>query len=278
MMFDTKTNDVEQPEQPVAASPGNDAAAEDQPPDKLPAAGLLVSSLVFLIAVVSKGEPHKHDSYWRYGISLSVIAMFFALLSMSQVMDDRSVVKNPQVSVYTNYFVFAWCFIGACVMTFGDGPFTVTSNGYFAAWGMAISAVLGLGKNATISDVRDNVSSLMGHLVASIIVVIAVSSEGFDNWKSEAVYGLVLALCSVLLVILYHFQLIKQGDDTDGGISANVTLPFFAILSLCWIVSACLMTFRGPFNLTGNGYFGVWGGAVTAIYCAVAAKRDWEIK
>lgn len=158
-------------------------------------------------------------------------------------------------------------------MTFGDGPFVVTSNGYFAAWGVAIFAVLELGKASAIEDVRDNLSSLMGHLVASIIVIIAVSSEGFDNWKSEAIYGLVLACCSALLVVLIHLK--DRGGMNEG--STGATYPFFAILSLCWIVSASLLTFRGPFDLTGNGYFGSWGGAITAIYCTTAAKRNWEI-
>ena len=174
-----------------------------------------------------------------------------------------------------NFFVFAWCFIGACIMTFGDGPFIFTSNGYFAAWGVAIFSVLGLAKASSIDNVRDNVSSLMGHLVASIIVIIAISSEGLDHWKSEAIYGLVLALCSTLLVVL--FQMMRQPGDDEAGISASITFPFFAILACCWIVSASLMTFRGPFSVTSNGYFGAWGGAVTAIYCAMAAKRDWEI-
>lgn len=160
-------------------------------------------------------------------------------------------------------------------MTFGDGPFVVTSNGYFASWGVAIFSLLELGKAAAIGDVRENLSSLMGHFVASIIVIIAISSEGVDHdWKNEAIYGLVLACCSALLVVMIHLS----GQQTTNEESSSATYPFFAILSLCWIVSASLMTFRGPFLFTGNGYFGSWGGAVTSIYCTLAAKRNWEIK
>jgi hypothetical protein len=265
----TTSNDVERPKEDVVESENE----TEQPPDMLSAAGLLVSTIVLLVAVVSKGKPSKGDAYWRYGITLSVVAMFFALVFLSGVMDDRSVFKNPKIPLYLNYFVFAWCFIGACIMTFGDGPFVVTSNGYFAAWGVAIFSVLELSKASAVGNVRDNFSSLMGHLVASIIVIIAVSSEGFDNWKSEAIYGLVLACCSVLLVGLIHLN----GREGINEGSTGVTYPFFAILSLCWIVSASLLTFRGPFDLTGNGYFGSWAGAVTAIYCTLAAKRNWEI-
>ena len=85
--------DVEQPKENVVDS-GN---VDDSPRDKMPAAGLLVSTIVLLVAVVSKGKPEKGDAYWRYGISLSVVAMFFALVFLSGVVDDRSTFNNPKV-------------------------------------------------------------------------------------------------------------------------------------------------------------------------------------
>lgn len=93
-MTDTTTsNDVEQPKENVVESDNE----TEQQPNRVSAAGLLVSTIVLLVAVVSKGKPSKGDAYWRYGITLSVVAMFFALVSLSGVMDDRSVVKNPKV-------------------------------------------------------------------------------------------------------------------------------------------------------------------------------------
>lgn len=94
MMTDSNTNgDVEQPKEVVVAS-GNE---DDEPTDRMPAAGLLVSTIVLLVAVVSKGKPGKGDAYWRYGISLSVVAMFFALVFLSGVLEDRSTINNPKV-------------------------------------------------------------------------------------------------------------------------------------------------------------------------------------
>ena len=94
MMNNTTTsNDVERPKEDVVESENE----TEQPPDMLSAAGLLVSTIVLLVAVVSKGKPSKGDAYWRYGITLSVVAMFFALVFLSGVMDDRSVFKNPKV-------------------------------------------------------------------------------------------------------------------------------------------------------------------------------------
>lgn len=92
MMTDTNTNDVEQPKEAAAVVESGNDAEQPSGSDKLPAAGLLVSAIVLLVAVLSKGTPSKGDAYWAYGISLSVVAMFFALLSLSEIVDS-----NPKV-------------------------------------------------------------------------------------------------------------------------------------------------------------------------------------
>lgn len=33
-----------------------------------------------------------------------------------------------------------------------------------------------------------------------------------------------------------------------------------------WFFAACVLTFDGPFNVTGNGFFGTWA----AMFCALA--------
>jgi hypothetical protein len=51
------------------------------------------------------------------------------------------------------------------------------------------------------------------------------------------------------------------------------SLLAFAILTVCWIIMASLVTFRGPFEVTGNGYFASWAGAATASVATFAAKE-----
>ena len=238
---------------------------------ELPVAGMFVSAAILLTAVTADGGADKDDWHWAYGIALTVITMFFSLVLGAFIRKPELVESQPMVPHHLNHFLFVWNFVGACLMTFGEGPFLWTSNGYFAAWGMAIFSVMGLGMS---SDSVKNAGSMMGHLATSIIVIIALSTHdnSFDNYAGESIYGIIMA-CLSAVTVMYQVSMERKGQE---GLSAKVKFPIFALYALCWVVSASLMTFRGPFVLTGNGYFGAWGGAVTGIYCAMAAKEQWE--
>ena len=41
-------------------------------------------------------------------------------------------------------------------------------------------------------------------------------------------------------------------------VGAPLKKAFSAVLLLLWGITACVLTFDGPFNATGNGYFGTW--------------------
>jgi hypothetical protein len=245
---------------------------------QLPMAGVVFSAVIFLIAVTSKGGPDNGTGYFVYGIILSVLAMFCALVALGLTHKPELVQDRPDLPKYVNQFLFTWTFAGACVMTFGSGPFVFTSNGYFAAWGMAIFAIYGIG--VSLVDTVQNAGSMMVHLAASIIVIIALASGNgsFDDFKGESVFGMVLACLSAVLM-MYHVRSERAGggnNDDDGG-GLNKKKGWFiimAIFAIMWIVAASLMTFRGPFLHTGNGYFGAWGGAVTAVSIAMAMKSE----
>lgn len=87
--------------------------------------GVLVSAIIVLVALTSKGN-FKDNKFYEYGIALSVVAMFISLAGWAM---GRFDVGNDKITMVNNYFLFAWCFIGACIMTFGDGPFQTTGNG-----------------------------------------------------------------------------------------------------------------------------------------------------
>lgn len=97
-------------------------------------AGCLVSAVVLLISLVSTNE-HKSHNHYEYGIAVSVVAMFFALLGWACLTLPQ--LQNPKIIRYTNYFLFLWCFVGACVLTFG-GPFKVAGNGALYGFGCCI--------------------------------------------------------------------------------------------------------------------------------------------
>ena len=230
----------------------------------LPYVGVLGSGVVLLIALTIGGKYIENHKYYEYGIAVAVVSMFFALTGWGLAHTDLCEGKFGR---YNNLFLVVWGFIGACALTFG-GPFEITGNGYFGAWGIVIFSTLGLGVSA--DDVKGAVGgmgAMFGFLVSSLIVIIAIASEGFDHYKGELIYAIIVACITVL--VLGGLIMMQHGNGGEPHMLALLIHTLFAIL---WIILACLVTFRGPFQITGNGYFGAWGGAITGVFAAFAAK------
>ena len=126
---------------------------------------------------------------------------------------------------------------------------------------------LGMKANAFGSRVK-YLGAVMGLITSSFIVIVATIAPIRDNmYKSEAVYALVLACVTSASVLL-----ILAMDKKGGSRSVMAYFGVLTILAICWIVEACLVTFRGPFEATGNGYFASWAAAATCSMAAFAAK------
>ena len=94
--------------------------------------GIIVSGIVMLVALTSTNTHYDHR-YYHYGISVGAVALIVSCVAwgLAEVTWNHTefFVKN---TLAVNYFLFLWCFIGACILTFG-GPFNVAGNGkYFA--------------------------------------------------------------------------------------------------------------------------------------------------
>ena len=207
---------------------------------------------------------------------------------------------------------FTWSFVGACFLTF-KGPFEAvstpflfclylialpdisasnlrlfsfhfiissfhisqTSNGYFAAWatlyGTAMS--LGMDSNTFKTNIR-GLGAIMGHMAASIVFLLACitkvesSASLGTKERNNAIYGLSLACFSTVVVLVLMMM-----DRKGNAIKGVMNLALMTLLSVMWLVAACLVTFDGPFTATGNGYFSAWAACITAAYAAVAAKK-----
>jgi hypothetical protein len=236
---ETEREEIEGEPPTPTTKEGSGDAGEEAASDQLALIGGFFSALVLLVAVLTDDNVTK--KYENYGISLAVITMFFALVGFGL---SKKPMGKPEIPSYINYFLFLWNFLGACIMTFGDGPFLHTSNGYFAAWGTVIFAVMGLGvPRGAVKEI----GPLMGHLASSIIVVVAIASYGFDHdYKGELTYGIIVAcfaICTVLILM-----------KIEAEIMAKLKFPILALFAIMWIISACILTFRGPFIQTGNGY------------------------
>ena len=227
---------------------------------QLPMVGMFFFGLIVLIAVLSPGRGIR---YWAYGVSLASVAMVFALVGFFVTLNTE---LNDTAGKFIAAFLFLWCFIGACIMTFA-GPFTMTGNGYFASWGLAVASIVGVGVTGSqAKSVLGRMGALLGLGASSIVVIIAIIPEiQASYYRNTGIYALVVACCTVCIVAA-----LSKSAEKFAKVKF-VTLAFFAIL---WIVLACLCTFRGPFLVTGNGYFASWGGAITSVVASMAALKE----
>ena len=196
--------------------------------------------------------------------------------------------------------MFVWSFVGACFLTF-DKPFVNTGNGYFSAWATVFGSAMAMGVNAeALGSKLKGLGSVMSLLASSVVVFLASAApiRDEDPNKSEAFYACILAV--VTFVVL---GLVVLMDYRDKALPPKLYFGMMAIFSCCWIVMAFLVTFRGPFDVTGkdnlsllflysllykriftitssvyssylgNGYFGSWVGALASSFATFAAKK-----
>lgn len=240
---------------------------------QFPLVVVAAASVVLLIAVWS-WEPELMAR--GYVFSVPSLSLAIALLSLL-----LTVYREDLYAIYGQHLahvLFLWNFTGACFLTFVS-PFTTTGNGYFAAWGcMATSAMaMGLTADAVRSRIK-GLGSLMGLCASAIIVLIALFDFlGTDvpaYLKGETLYAVVVSCFTIILCIgLMYFQKRHEGSQAD---STEVLARFFflSLFALLWFALAFLVTFRGPFVTTGNGYFASWCGAVCACSAAFNAKKE----
>lgn len=229
---------------------------------QLPLVTILMASVVLFIATGAEYNWNFGSSYRGYALSVSVIAMVLSVfgLALTKAPNDVYLKVGKQLTM----LIFSYSFIGACFLTF-DKPFTTTSNGYFAAWATVYGSALAMGMSgdALQSGVK-GLGAKMGLLASSLIVIVASIAPIRDGYnKSEAAYALSLA-CITFVSIIFA---LKRGSGESNFLALS-------LLAICWIVEACLVTFRGPFKETGNGYFASWSGAFTSVVSAFNAMHE----
>jgi hypothetical protein len=245
----------------------------------------LIASVVLLIATgaeydwkfsnnTNPNDPQKEsDKYPGYAMSVSCIALILSFCTLGAHRFSPNL--YAKVCKPVNGLLFLYSFIGACFLTFHE-PFKSTSNGYFAAWVTAFGSALAVGMDAEAfrSGIK-GMGSVMGLLTSSIVVIIACIDpiDLNDPNKNEAIYALALACVTAFFVVAVTFM-----DNRSKSLPGMVYFGCMAILAACWIIAACLVTFRGPFTVTGNGYFGSWASAATSSYAAyvsLQARDEW---
>lgn len=237
---------------------------------QLPLVIVLISSIILLIATTSDATAQT-TAYENYVISVSCISLILSFICL--VVHKFGGDLYNKIGKYLCMTNFLWIFIGACFLTF-RGPFQTTSNGFFAAWAAVYGCAMSMGMDTSAfkSNIR-GLGAIMGHLAASIVVLVACISpvesllKG-SKMRNNAIYALSLA-CLSTLIMLVLMSMDRKGKQIGG--MANLGL--MSVIALCWLVAACLVTFVGPFQTTGNGYFASWAACITAGHAAFAAYK-----
>lgn len=236
---------------------------------------ILVSatSLVLMLAVVTWEEQMK-----SFGYSLSV-PLLSLVISIGSIL--LTIFKGDLYAQYGRHIahvLFMWNFTGACFLTFSS-PFTTTGNGYFAAWGCVATSAMAMGftKDAFRSRLQ-GMGPLLGLGSFSAITIIAlidyVGNKNQSFSRKESIYAMVVSVFTIVLIAgIMYFQ------KTHSGVRWFVRVKFggLSLFACLWLVLACLCTFSGPFNKTGNGYFASWGGASCAAFAAFSSWQEMGI-
>ena len=139
--------------------------------------------------------------------------------------------------------------------------------GYFALWGMVVSA--GMHSGLTKDNVKNTVaaqSSYSGLLVLAVVMVIATSFvvaeedgyTGFQYYRENTILMISVACITIVWIscILYYHHQVDNNNNNDNETFKQLqgcvgTTQFGLMLCFCilWIVSAGLVTFQGPFTV-----------------------------
>mmetsp|Transcript_37988 Transcript_37988/g.42820 ORF Transcript_37988/g.42820 Transcript_37988/m.42820 type:complete len:397 (+) Transcript_37988:44-1234(+) len=260
---------------------------------------ILVSSCILLIAVTSVEGDFPSRGYALSVPSLSLCLSLSGFL-VAQFREDLYQVYGK----YLAHLLFTWNFIGASFLTF-NAPFTTTGNGYFAAWATVAVSAMAMGFTAeAFKDQVKGVGSLMGLCACSVILIFSVLEHVWASNESAltqnaSIYAFSISILTIVWIMGILFCKQKEvGGRMDhivinGQMRFNTTaesrtdtvenkvttmdmlkLGVLCIMTVLWFLVACLVTFRGPFTTTGNGYFSAWAGCACISFATYNAKKE----
>lgn len=223
---------------------------------------LLVAPILILASTLAETSSAKN---YGFATAVGVVAILFSagglyLLQKGEMYNQQLTalpILGPCSVGYTLSLVnFIWWGVAAGILTF-SGPFTVTGNGYFAVWAGFFASALGVG---ITQDQLKDLNQTIRLATASLVIVCSVPSQLGGLFDPEAIFALTLACFTLVFCII----------TTNFANLLTQQNAFYMLmgLTLLWVIEAALVTFRGPFTETGNGYFASWGAAFLCIVSA----------
>lgn len=235
--------------------------------DLYPLSLVTVASFILMIAVVTWDEAMR-----SYGYALAVPVVSLVICIACILLIKFMGTLYSQYGRHLTHLLFTWNFTGACFLTFSS-PFDTTGNGYFAAWACVATSAMAMGFTAEAFRSRlQGMGPLMGLGVSSVITIIAlVDSVGAGAHRGQSIFAMIVAVFTIVLIAAIMYL---QKTHNEVRWFKRARLASHGLFAFMWLLVACLCTFSGPFNKTGNGYFASWGGAACAAYAAFSAWQE----
>jgi hypothetical protein len=230
---------------------------------------VLATSFVLLIAVTTfEGSIESRG----YAIAVPALSLTITLIALLLTVFKESIYNS--YGTHITKLLFMWNFTGACFLTFGS-PFTVTGNGYFAAWACVVVSAMAMGLNGDNFRSRiEGLGSLLGLGCSSILVIIAL----LDYLGSgPSTYALIVSIFTVVFVVGVTLAEKKYSVFTKTKMYLRVKFGLLIFFAFLWLILACLVTFKEPFTSTGNGYFASWAGMACSFFAAFSAWNELGI-
>lgn len=117
----------------------------------------------------------------------------------------------------------------------------------------------------------DHLNASLDLGAAAVVFMVALATEfdsGLNKYKGEATYAIVVAALTVAIV--WALTVYKYKKPEEGFMGESILMIHVAV---AWIIASILVTFRGPFSVTGNGYFVAWLGSILAFRASASAWR-----
>lgn len=118
--------------------------------------------------------------------------------------------------------------------------------------------------------------------LGSLVLLFACIADWFNSvWYKYAVSVAAISLIICLILQTAEFilpgflewVLIEKRNDGGGGHSIQKVVSVF--LLLWWIMGTGIITFKGPFVATSNGWFGAWGSLLATVKWSIGLKRSF---
>lgn len=119
------------------------------------------------------------------------------------------------------------------------------------------------------STILKNATPLVSLAFCSFVLLLAtIPWVGRNVFYWESIFAIAVTIITIAVVGFLFYK--HQRNSDVPGASFHVVV----FLAIMWIFTAGIVTFRGPFLITGNGYFSAWAGAIFAVVAAKEVHSD----